>query len=69
MVRGLDYATALPLKGLGPRRLVSTPSLSGLARRRLGTCGPLAFAEFDGIHRGVSHPGAQGIYESAALTN
>ncbi len=46
-VRGLDHPlTVSRLRDLGPARLASTPSLSGLARDRLGLAA-LGFPDFE----------------------
>lgn len=66
-VRALDYAFAVAF-ALGTRRLVSTRSPQGFARRRLGAW-PGGSPNLTGFTRALSPPGAQIALKSAVYTN
>lgn len=63
-VRGLDYTFTIAF-ALGVRRLVSTPSLTGLARYWHFT----AFTEFDAFYSDCFQSGTQIIYKSVVSTD
>jgi len=66
-VRALDYALAMAF-AVGPRRLVSTPSRKGLARRCLGQTRPGSSPTLTGFTQALSSLGAQ-FSKSLVSTN